>query len=70
MSREPVEAALRRLHEEKGEDIIATKIKAGRRLCRNGLGVHVFYRTWGGTKQSSRANARHCVNPAPDEIYR
>ena len=35
MSREPVEAALRRLHEEKGEDIIATKIKAGRRLCRN-----------------------------------
>jgi hypothetical protein len=63
MSWELIEGALRRLHEEKGEDIMATNI--GSQISgRNYIGPVI------GKQASSRANARHCVNPPPDEMFR
>lgn len=62
VSWELIEGVLRRLQEEKGEDIMATDIDS-----------QISGRDYIGhcdRKTSSRANARHCVNTPPDEIFR
>ena len=56
ISWELTEAALRRLHEEKGED---TMLK----------GCPIRFRNGRCDQQEARSNARHCVNRVPDEMF-